>query len=735
MYRRKATLSASVKMSATIFGMISVMHDMALAEETEMLEEIIVTAERRETSLHNTAIAISVLNDIQLEKSGISSLDMLSDGLIPSLRIQSLGNTSSTLSLAIRGNGPTDATQVTREASVALYKDDFYLGRTQGMSTEFGDIERIEVLRGPQGTLYGRNATSGAINIISKKPTGEWGIKQTLGYGNYEALRSITTINFPEFSGISVKFDYAHSEREGWVKNSAPDQADYSAYNKDGAKLSLNWKMAENIVLDYSYERSEVQSSQNYFQLSEDQIGLIGVEEGRASITRFPVTSLEPTVADHEMHGLTLSWNFSQNIKFKSLTSYRELDEDTHNNYAGTLYFNGVIFEEQYRQEQFTQEFQLMGKHDSLDWIIGLYYYQEDVSQAVQNLFSLDIFGLITGTPLTSINPPTKFNVFAGADSPLLSAQAKSRSKAIYAQATWTPNILDGRLKFTGGLRYTDDNKKGNRTLITTTPFDLKSDQIDPMVRVHYDWNDQTFTYAKWSRAHRAGGVSIRATSFEPYAPEKIETFEVGLKAELLEGRVRLNTAIFSTNYKDAQIDIIDPNNPTTVETINAANTVEVDGAEIELTLTPVSGLVIGLNYTYLDGHMPLQPNPLAGGALQDFNLVQTPEHAGSLTVDYTFEPFAFGTFTAHVDIMATDEYHYVGLGTQELDSYALINARLTLTDIPLGQYGGDLRLSLWAKNITDEEYVTYGVPLTGVGAVRLFGTPRTYGFELTYAF
>lgn len=609
MYSGKATLSASLIMLATLLGIITVGYDLALAGDIEILEEIIVTAERQETSLQNTAISISVLSDVQLEKSGISSLDMLSDGIIPSLRIQSLGNTSSTLSLAIRGNGPTDATQVTREASVALYKDGFYLGRTQGMSMEFGDIERIEVLRGPQGTLYGRNATSGAINIISKKPTGEWGIKQTLGYGNYEALQSITTINFPAFSGISLKFDYVHSEREGWVKNSAPDQADYSAYNKDGGRLSLNWQMAENIILDYSYERSQVQSSQNYFQLAEDQIGLIGVEEGRASVTRFPVTTLEPTVVDHEMHGLTLSLDISPNVQFKSLTSYRELNEDTHNNYAGTLYFNGVIFEEQYVQEQFSQEFQLMGNHDRLDWIIGLYYYQEDVSQSVQNLFSLDIFGLITGTPLTPLIPPTKFNVFAGADSPLLSAEAKATSKAIYAQATWTPEILNGRLKFAGGIRYTDDDKEGNRTLIVTTPFNLNSDQIDPLVRVQYDWNDQIFTYAKWSKAHRAGGVSIRATSFEPYASEKVETFEIGLKAELLDGRLRLNTALFSTNYKDAQIDIIDPNNPTTVETINAANLVEIDGAEIELTLIPVSGLVVGLNYTYLDGHMPLEPN------------------------------------------------------------------------------------------------------------------------------
>ena len=447
------------------------------------------------------------------------------------------------------------------------------------------------------------------------------------------------------------------------------------------------------------------------------------------------MTALEPTVIDHEMHALTLSWDISQNINLKSLTSYRELDEDTHNNYAGTLYFNGVIFDEHYEQEQFSQEIQLIGNHDRLDWIVGLYYYQEDVIQTVQNLFSLDVFGLITGTPLTPIVPPTKFNVFAGADSPLLSAKAKAKSQAVYGQVTWTPDVLDGRLKFTAGLRYTDDDKNGNRTLIVTSPFDLKSDQFDPLIRVQYSWNDQIFTYAKWSTAHRSGGVSIRAASFQPYAPERIETFEVGLKSELLDHRLRFNVVIFSSNYTDAQIDIADPANPTTVETINAANTVEVDGAEIELTMIPVSGLVIGLNYTYLDGNMPLQPNPLAGGALQAFNLVQTPEHSGSLTVDYSFAPFEFGTLVVHVDVTATDEYHYIGNGSQELDSYVLINAKLILTDIVLGNHAGALRLSVWGKNLTDEEYVIYGVPLAGVGAVRVFGTPRTYGFDMTYEF
>ena len=700
----------------------------------DRLEEIIVTADRREKPLQDTPIAVSVLTDDQLAMLGISSLDSFGEGIIPSLKVQPIGNTPSTLIIAVRGNGVSDATQITREAPVAIYRDGFYMGRTQGLSMDLADLERIEVLRGPQGTLFGRNATGGAINVVSKKPTGTLGIRQTVGYGNYDALRSVTTLNLPEFSGISLKLDYIHSEREGWVDNTAEDQADYNAYNKDGGRLSLNWQLSDAFSLDYSYERTNVVASQVYFQLQEDAIGIVGVEDGRAEETRFPVTPLEPSETDHEMHTLSLDWTVSDHLTVRSLTAYREMEEDTNNNYAGTLYFNGVIIEEEFEQDQFSQEFQLIGTHDRFEWIAGLYHFEEDAAQTSQNKFSLDVFGFITGAPLTPI-PLTTFDVFSGADAPLLSADTKANSQAIYGQATWTPPVLDDQLELTVGLRYTDDERDGGRTLVTASEFNLNTDSVDPLFVLNYRWSDRVSTYAKYSTAYRAGGASIRSASFASYSQEDVETFEIGLKSEFWNQRARLNVAAFTTDFKGAQLDITDPINPTISEIINASNTVEVDGLEMEFTAVPVPGLVIGINYTYLDGTMPLQPNPLAGGGLQQFNLVQTPEHAGSFTLDYTFAPFEFGTLSAHVDITATDEYAYIGSGTMDLDAYALVNARLNLADISLGSHTGSLNLSLWGKNLTDEEYIVYGVPLTGVGAVQVFGTPRTYGLDFTYRF
>ena len=707
----------------------------AIAAEDRLakVEEITVTSERREKSLQETPVSISVLNAEQLETRGITSLNGLENSVIPSLSILPFGTTPSTLIIAIRGNGPIDPSQVTRDGSVAIYQDGFYLGRSQGLSLELADPERIEVLRGPQGTLYGRNATGGAINVVSQKPTGELGLRQVLTYGNFDALRTATTLNLPEFAGISLKFDYIHSERDGWVDNTAPDEADFFAFNKDGGRVSLNWQASEDIALDYFFETGEVEASQIYWQVAVDRIGVIGNEPRRARESRFPITPLDPSVTDYDMHGLTLSWTASDNLTVRSLTSYRETVESTRNNFAGALGFNGVIVSEEYDQEQFSQEFQVLGTYDRLEWVAGLYYFEEDAGQDTQNLFTLDLLGLLTGTPLTPIVPPTTFDVFSGADAPLRQIESRAESRAVYGQATWTPPILNDRLQLTVGFRYTDDSRDATRLETIEQSFELDTDSFDPLVTVNYFWNDTISTYAKFSTAYRAGGLNVRSASFSGFGNEISETIEVGLKSMFWDQKALLNIAVFTTDIEDAQIDFANPDNPVAIETINAERTVEIDGAEIDLTLAPVPGLVIGLNYTYLDATVPPLANPLAGGNPENFNLAQTPEHAGSVTADYTFPPLPFGTLIAHVDMTATDEYHFVpGNMTQDLDSYALFNARLTLTDINIGN--SSLVAALWARNIFDTEYVQAGAP-TAAGDLEVYGTPRTYGFDLTYQF
>ena len=164
---------------------------------------------------------------------------------------------------------------------------------------------------------------------------------------------------------------------------------------------------------------------------------------------------------------------------------------------------------------------------------------------------------------------------------------------------------------------------------------------------------------------------------------------------------------------------------------------VEVSGFEFDLTVTPVLGLLIGLSYSYLDGDMPPQPNPLDSGALKQFVVPLAPQHAGALTVDYSFKPQSYGVFALHLDITSTDHYSFVPFGEQRTDAYSLVNARAELSEIDLGQGNGQLKASLWAKNVLDEEYIIYAFPVgePAVSIGQAFGDPRTMGIELTYQF
>lgn len=710
------------------------------------LEEVIVTAERRKNSLQDTPIAVTVFNDSALEARGINSIDALNTA-VPSLQIKPFGNTPSTLVMTIRGNGQFDTGQLTRESSVATYVDGIYLGRAQGLNFEFADIERVEVLRGPQGTLYGRNATGGAINLITKSPTGELGFVQTLGMGRFDEFRSETHINLPEFNGIRVKADYTHSERDGWVDNPAAGQADFNEYSKDSGQVNIVWAANSTLELSYRYDYSEIDAGMNYFQLYRDSGGVIGAERDREKTARAPVQPLDPTATKTDGHSLVVSWQANENVAVKSLTAYRELDEETSANYAGIFYSNGLLYTEDIDQEQVSQEFQILGSAANLEWMAGLFYYAEDVASEQQNFFTLDSGGCLSGgVPNSPVPPTTVFTACLPSGpvsfppTPPTSVEAEAESTAVYGQLTWTPPVLQDRLQASLGIRYTEDEKSGDRTQgAIFNPFDFDTDSTDYSLTLNYGWIDGLSTYAKWSTAYKAGGVSVRSAVFEPYDNEEVETFEIGLKSEFWGNRARFNAAVFYTDYDDMHIDFIPPGNLTVLETVNARKTAEVDGIEFDLTVVPVEGLIINLSYTYLDGDMPLQPNPLAGAGDTPtlFDLILTPQHAGALSVNYTFQPWQRMKLSAHLDVTSTDQYAYASFNPQRFDAYTLFNARLTLADIKLGDNKGSLKFSVWGKNLTDEEYIVFAAPVDIPVPVvmQAYGDPRTAGVDITYEF
>ena len=240
--------------------------------------------------------------------------------------------------IGIRGNAPSDASEVTRDGSVGIYVDGVYLARTHRINIDVADLERIEVLRGPQGTLFGRNSIGGAVSLVSKKPTGEWGAKQIVSKGRFDELRSITRVNLPEIAGVKAKLDYLHYRRDGWVNNTAPGESDYNEKSKDGGRLTVNWQPVESLSLDYSNDKTKVKMVQEYMQFYRARLGIFEEELERATETRLPVVPLDPTVVEQEGHAATVTWLLSDTMTLKSISSYRSHDEVGNSNYAGVLY-------------------------------------------------------------------------------------------------------------------------------------------------------------------------------------------------------------------------------------------------------------------------------------------------------------------------------------------------------------------------------------------------------------
>lgn len=705
----------------------------AVAERAPKLEEVIVTAQKREESLQQAPIAIAVLGAEQLQSLGVSSLADLSSGIVPSLRVQSSFEAQGALAIAIRGAGVTDNTPINRETPVGVYQDGIFLARPQGLAMELADVERIEVLRGPQGTLFGRNTTGGAVSIISRKPGSDFAFEQTLGGGNYNALTSVTRVNLPELAGVRSKFSYIHSERDGWIENDAPGQADYGDAENDGGMFSLSWTPIEALTIDYHFDKSRVLSTSNYYQFYIDNGGLVGEERDRASHTRHPMP-LDDSVTRQTGHALIAAWEVSEFLTIRSLTGYRRLEESAYTNYDAVVYSDGFIFDVASNQNQRSQELQFIGTQERINWVAGLYYFKGYGREKVDTLFSLDTTGALTGIPNAPIVPPTNFMPSAGIEVPRQVVKANTKSEAVYGQFTWTPPILADKLHLTVGGRYTEDDKDGSRAdEFTSLPYDLETDHWDSLVTLDYNWTEALSTYLKRSTGYRSGSVNRRSLEFTTYDPEEVTTWELGLKSEFWDRRLRLNMGVFQNEYEDMQFDFGNPNDATATETANAAKNVKVKGFELELTAAPMEGLLLGVAYTYLDDDMPIQPNPLGGPDVVVY-LTQTPRHAGSFTADYTFAPTRYGTVVAHFDATAASQARFFS-DTPRADGYELFNARLSLKDIPLGGADNRLAVSVWGKNLADEEYVATAFALGDLMTAQSFGDPRTYGVDVTYRY
>jgi iron complex outermembrane receptor protein len=678
-----------------------------------VLQEVIVTAQKKAQDLQETPISLEAFSADQLEQRGILNIADLSNQ-VPDLHIMPFGSASTTLNIFIRGVGAVDS-QVTEDPPVGIYLNGVYIARPVGLSTNQADLERIEVLRGPQGTLYGRNTTGGAINIITAKPDATLGASQFLSYGNYNAVLSQSMVNVPINDQLYVRASLDWSRRDGWLRNTG-EGSDFSAYDQLSGRFDARWKPTDAITVDYSYDQAKNVYSADYYHLIEPTpaFSFLPVQDHRLGATTLPNPFQD---SNDEVSGNTLTVAMVTGIgEFKSISAYRDLHSDSYQDFAGNqtlaIYRNDPIT---VRQHQFSQEFQLVGSTPGklFDYIAGLYYFDESATS-----FDTDKIDIAN---IASVNNVT----------------ADNKTYAAYGQLTWRPTA-DSRWAYTVGGRYTKDQR--DATNYVTAPGSTEYTNFSPSGIVTFQPTNSINLYAKAVEGYKAGGFNWREGNFDnPFGPEKITTFELGWKTEWLEHRVRWNNALFYSNYQDIQLDIIVPGqpDPTLTETTNAGRA-HVGGDETELNFAVTEALRIGVSYAYLFNDITEVENDNA--AL--WHLAAAPKNSVNANFSWDLFHVSAGTINFSADYSwrgesFTTSRDVVGDGAT-VPSYGLANANLSLNGENWLFHGSKCRVSAWVRNLTDTQYLLdpFG-SFSGLHAIKLsnYGTPRTFGLDLKIAF
>ena len=694
----------------------------ALAQEEDGggIQEIVVTAQKRSESLQKTPISMMAMTGADIEKKGIADITDLRT-LVPSLAVTPHPNSATTARVFIRGIGNNDD-QITVDPSVAVYLDGIYIARNQGLSAEVAEVERIEVLRGPQGSLYGRNATGGAINYITRAPElGEFSAKQTLAVGNYNQFRSRTRVNIPVGDKLAVELGYLHSQKDGFVDNPGTGVDRWGDQRRDAYRAAILFQPTDALQLRYTYDRSDINDTPVFMVAAPFYPRMADRPTAGSPFVR----NLMPNDATSQGHNLTISWEVADDVTLKSLTGYRKLSSVTNQNYltgvvgAFPLILTG--FDQQ--QDQWSEEVQLVGSalDRRLDYVLGAYYFDENGESAD--------YSAITGRPRVD-----------------RVATIHNRAYALYGQATLRPAFVEG-LYLTGGLRWSRDEREAtlDQTIVPATgaPTVLPHGEgknhfsnLSPSFVIGYNATPNLNIYAKYARGYKTGGYNIRASSIarfnEGFGPETLDSFELGVKASWLDNHLQTNVALFRSNYKDIQTNIqSDPTNVAITDVFNAGKA-RIQGFELDLIAKPIDALTLTVNYAYLDAKFQQILDQAGNDISTRYTFVEAPKHTLTTSLEYRFPDTPIGILTANIDYFlkskvstSTADPRYV------IGDYGLLNARLTLSDIPVGF--GNWRLSAFGKNLTDEEY--YIAHFNGGLPSAIFGDPRTYGLELTFEY
>lgn len=697
--------------------------------------EIIVTAQKRAQNLQDVPIAISAMSTDYLEKRNITSIENIT-GISPNLKVERASNSMSSSIISIRG-GVQGNPQLYFEPSVGLYMDGIYIAKAQGSVFDVGDIERIEVLRGPQGTLYGRNAVAGAVNIVLKKPSGEFGGRLEGTYGNYDEKRVRGTLDLPRFGIFSVKLSGEFRQHDGYydvVGNAFTDEA--ASLNSKSGMAQVRAEPSDKLTLDYIFDISDIKTQ------STPAIAVRGVgpvvpfvqARQRPGTIAFNAPQFENT--RNWGHALTVALDTGFGT-LKSITAIRQQKAPQAQDLDGTPLDFAFAQRAKSYYRQVSEELQLTGEafDDRLNYVLGAYFFDDKGEVASNQSF---FFGQFRTEGAYAF---------------------KTQAWAGYAQADYK---LTDRLTLTGGIRYTHERKKIASRLVQITAagantlIDLPMgavpaagfSKVSPTATLAYDIAPGLNIYARYAQGYRSGGFNATASSEtalrQIYQPEVQDTYEIGLKSRLLDNTLQLNLALFQNELRDMQLSVFVPG-VTASSILTNAGKARVRGIEIEATAYPTDNLTLQTSLGYLDSKykefiddgVNVADNRVFGHA---------PKYTLNTSIDWTAGRWDFGKLDLIADYTLVSSYYTSATGiphpTSPADTPAymvespgrqMLNARALLSEVPLG---GNLtgNISVWGKNILNEKnpnfFIDFGASFASL-ITAYFPDPATYGVTL----
>lgn len=696
----------------------------AAAEDTG---EITVTARRREESLIDVPISMSVVTGDTLVRTGATDITALQDKT-PNLTLQVARGSNSTLIAFSRGVGQQDPLWGF-EPGVALYIDDVYVARPQGAVLDIFDVERVEVLRGPQGTLYGRNTIGGAVKYVTRRLGHDFEAKARVAYGSYNQVDLIGQVTVPVGDILSLGGAVAQYWRDGYGENltTGVDQ-----YNKNvlAARLSAELTPSDNIFVRVAGDR--------ILDTSLPRHGTRLLPNGTNPIYT-PTESVYDTRAgigdDNrvETKGLSVTGEIglTDTLTFKTITAWREGHTDTLIDFDNTE-LPTLDVPAQYDDRQFTQELQLLYQGDRAQGVVGLYYLNGRASGAFDT-----VVGLLNATTLTSGTVLTKSYAAFGDLSFDLTEQFKISVGARYTKDDKTGTVF--RRNYTGIRSPVFGNAAAVPGLIRTDYTNSRSfEKFTPRVSLSYQPNADLNFYASYGQGFKSGGFDMRGdavftpTTVDGYAPETIDSWELGMKGAFLDRQLFVNLAGFFSNYKDQQVTIQVPALPSGIASfVDNAGKAEIYGFELEMRAVPSRHFTASaaIGYTHADYKEFL--TFIAGGTtpvdVADQRAFQnTPEWTANVSATWS-EDLAGGTiaFTPAVSLRSDTQMFEIATPALDQDGYALVDAALNWTS-----GNGRYRIGVAGRNLTDTRYRVggYNFPgaLTGNSVIGYYGPPRT---------